>query len=139
MATALVLLVSAGLFLRTLDAARALDPGFAARDGVVAALDMAAAGYDEARALATLRRVVDAVEAVPGVEAAAIGQRLPLTMTDSSDRTVEVAGYAPRAGEEMTVYYASVGAGYFEALRLPLAGGRDFTDRDTRGAPTSPS
>jgi predicted permease len=134
-ATALVLLVSAGLFVRTLDAARRLDPGFAARDGVVGALDMAAAGYDEARALATFRRLVTALGAVPGVEAAAVGQRLPLTMTDSSDRSVDVAGYTPRPGEEMTVYYASVGEGYFDALRLPLVTGRDITARDTRDAP----
>ncbi len=134
-ATALVLLVSAGLFLRTLDAARDLDPGFTARDGVVGALDMTAAGYDEARALATFRRLVEVVRAVPGVDAATVGQRLPLTMTDSSDRSVDVAGYTPRVGEEMTVYYASVGPGYFDTLGLRVHDGRDFTASDGRGAP----
>jgi predicted permease len=56
-------------------------------------------------------------------------------MTDSSDRTVDVEGYTPAAGEEMTVYYASIGTGYCDTLRLPLVRGRDFTARDTADAP----
>lgn len=134
-ATALVLLVSAGLFVRTLDRARALDPGYAARDGIVGALGMSSAGYDDARALDAYRRVVDEVRRTPGVVAAAVGQRLPLTMTESSDRAVDVEGYVPQPGEEMTVYYASVGPGYFDTLRLPLIAGRDVSDRDRAGSP----
>ena len=56
-------------------------------------------------------------------------------MTDSSDRSVEVEGYTPATGEEMSVYYASVGAGYFDTLRMPLVEGRDFSPRDTTDAP----
>lgn len=134
-ATALVLLVSAGLFVRTLDRARALDPGYAARDGIVGALGMSSAGYDEPRALETYRRLVDELRQTPGVAAAAVGQRLPLTMTESSDRSVDVEGYVPQPGEEMTVYYASVGPGYFDTLRLPLVAGRDVSDRDRAGSP----
>jgi predicted permease len=134
-ALALVLLVSAGLFVRTLDAARRLDPGFRARQGLVGAIDVMPAGYDEARGKQLFARLVEEVRALPGVEAAAIGQRLPLTMTESSDRRVDVEGYAPAPGEEMTTYYASVGPGYFDTLQMALVDGRDFTARDTVDAP----
>jgi hypothetical protein len=98
-ALALVLLVSAGLFVRALDAARNIDPGFQARAGIVGAIDVGAAGYDEARGKASFRRLTDELRALPGVEAASVGQRLPLTVTESSDRSVDVEGYTPAAGE----------------------------------------
>lgn len=134
-AMALVLLVSAGLFVRTLAAARRVDVGFAARHGLVGMVDVGAAGYDQAAGIALYRRITDALRAVPGVDAVAVGQRLPLTLTDSSDRPVEVEGYVPASGEEMTTYYASVGPGYFETLQLPLIDGRGVTDRDTAESP----
>ncbi|MEZ5289626.1 MAG: ABC transporter permease [Vicinamibacterales bacterium] len=134
-AVALVLLVSAGLFVRTLGAARRLDVGFAARSGIVGMLDVGSVGLDQPRALDTYRRLAEAVRTLPGVEAAAVGQRLPLTSTDSSDRTVGVEGYTPADGEEMTAYYASIGPRYFETLQMGLVDGRDFTDRDTADAP----
>jgi predicted permease len=134
-ALALVLLVSAGLFVRALDAARTLDQGFQARSGLVGAIDLMPAGYDEARGRQLFARITDELRALPGVEAAAIGQRLPLTATESSDRSVDVEGYTPAKGEEMTVYYGSVGAGYFDTLRMPLVEGRDFSPRDTADTP----
>ncbi len=134
-ALALVMLVSAGLFLRTLDAADRLDLGFSARQGLVGVVDVGATGLEPARGLATYRTVTAALRELPGVEAVALAQRLPLTSLESGDRTVEIAGYTPAPGEEMTAYYASVGPGYFDALRLPLVEGREVTDRDTADAP----
>jgi predicted permease len=134
-ALALVLLVSASLFIRSLDAARKLDPGFRARTGLVATIDVLPAGYDEARGRQVFDRIAEALRALPGVDAAAIAQRLPLTATDSSDRPVEVEGYTASPGEELTVYYASVGAGYFDAIQMPLKEGRDFDARETPEAP----
>ncbi|MDH4065603.1 MAG: ABC transporter permease, partial [Acidobacteriota bacterium] len=134
-ALALVLLVSAGLFVRALEAARRLDPGFGARHGIVGAIDVAAWGYDQARGLDLFTRLADQLRATPGVEAAAVGQRLPVTLTDSSDRSVAVEGYTPAPGEEMSVHYASIGDGYFDTLRIPLLEGRDVSARDTADSP----
>ena len=134
-ALALLLLVSAGLFIRTLDAARHLDPGFAARNGLVAAIDVMPAGYDAARGRQLFARLVDQARALPGVEAAAVGERLPLTLTESSDRGVDVEGYTPAAGEEMSAYYAVVGPGFFDTIQMALVEGRDFSARDTADAP----
>lgn len=134
-ALALVLLVSAGLFLRTMVAADQVDIGFSARQGLVGVVDVSGSSADQARGLATYRAIRDAVATVPGVEAVAIGQRLPLTALDSSDRGVQVAGYTPAAGEELTTFYASIGPGYFGTIGLPLVEGRDVTDRDDASAP----
>ena len=134
-ALALILLVSAGLFIRTLDAARRIDVGFHTRQGLVGAVDLLAAGYDEPRGRQFLKRIVEEVETLPGVEGAAFGQRLPLTITDSSDRTVEIEGYTPGKGEEMSVYWSTIGHGYFDVLRLPLVEGRDFNEHDGAEAP----
>lgn len=131
----LVLLVSAGLFLRALDAARLIDPGFSTRRGLVGAIDVGGAGYDEARGVQLFRALAAEVRAVPGVEAAALAQRLPVTFTESSDRGVEVEGYTPAPGEEMSVYYASVTEGFFETIRMPVVEGRGVTARDTSDAP----
>ncbi len=133
-ALALVLLVSAGLFIRALGAARTLDPGFQARNGIVGAIDVTPAGYDEAGGRQLFMRLTEALRALPGVEAAAVGQRLPLTSLESSDRGVEVEGYLPATGEEVGAFYATVGVGYFDTLRMPLVEGRDFTPRDDADA-----
>lgn len=134
-ALALVLLVSAGLFIQVLAQARDLDPGFGARNGLVGAIDVMPAGYDEVRGRQLFTRIADELRALPGVEAAAVGQRLPLTAMESSDRGVEVEGYAAATGEELSVFYASVGVGYFETIRMPVVEGRDFTPRDTADTP----
>ncbi len=64
-------------------------------------LDVGGGNADQARGLASYRAIVAALREVPGVEAVAVGQRLPLTSLDSSDRGVEVEGYTPARGEEI--------------------------------------
>lgn len=134
-ALALVMLVSAGLFLRTLVVADRVDLGFAARQGLVGVIDLGSATLEPARGIERYRTVTAALSALPGVEAVALGQRLPLTSLESSDRTVTVEGYTPAPGDEMTTYYASIGQGYFDALKLPLVEGRDISARDATDAP----
>ncbi len=134
-ALALVLLVSAALFVRSMDAARQLDPGFGARQGLFAAVDFLTAGYDEARGLPAFTRLLQEVRAVSGVEAAALARRAPLTGTDSSDRGVEVEGHTPAKGEDMNIYYNQVSDGFFATLRIPLVEGREFEPRDAMGPP----
>lgn len=111
------------------------NPGFQARNGIVGALDVTPAGYDEVRGRQLFTRLTDELRALPGVEAVAVGQRLPLTAFDSSDRAVEVKGYAPATGEQVGAFYATVGVGYFDTLRMPLVEGRDFSTRDDANAP----
>ncbi len=116
-------------------AAGRMDPGFSARQGLIGAVDLLAAGYDTARGRVAQQRLLDEVRSVPGVEAAALARRAPLTPTDSSDRGVEVEGYRPAPREEMSVFYNQVSEGFFETLGIGIVEGRGFTPRDVSDAP----
>ena len=92
-AVALVLLASAALFVRSMREARRMDAGFSTRQGLMEAINLLAAGYDPARGRLAQERLLDDVRAIPGVEAAALARRAPLTLTDSSDTGVAMDGY----------------------------------------------
>jgi predicted permease len=134
-ALSLVLLVSAGLFIRTLANAQSVDPGFSARSGIIAAIDLLPAGYDEARGLAFDRQLVERVREIPDVRAATLVQRMPLSFGSGSSWFISVDGYAPAPNEEMLVYYNRVGDEHFQTLGIRLLEGREFTRRDTSDMP----
>jgi predicted permease len=130
-AMSLMLLVSAGLFVRTLRNAQSIDPGFSTRSGVTASIDLLPAGYDDARGRVFLRNLVARVRELPGVDAATLAQRMPLGFDGTSDFGVKVDGYTPAANEEMSVYYNRVGSDYLRTMGIGVVEGRDFSDRDT--------
>jgi predicted permease len=130
-ALSLVLLVSAGLFLRTLQNAQTMDPGFSTRNGIAASIDLLPAGYDESRGRVFFRDLLARVRELPGVEAATLAQRMPLGFGGISDFTVKVDGYTPAPNEEIVVYYSRVGSEYLRTMGIALVDGREFTDRDT--------
>jgi predicted permease len=127
-AVSVVLLVAAGLFIRTLQRATVVDVGFDLEQGMLASIDLLPGGYDQDAGVTFMRRLIDDVEAVPGVVSAGLARDIPLKLGGGSDTVVEVEGYVPADGEEMTVYYDRVSPGYFETLGLPLRAGRIFGD-----------
>jgi predicted permease len=128
-ALAFVLLVAAGLLVRSLLNAVGADLGFGARRAVVASVEIPTHEMTPEVGDAYYREALARVRGLPGVEAAALGRTLPLSR--ASRRGFRVEGYQPRPGEDMELPINIVGPGFFEALRLPLLGGRDFDDRDT--------
>jgi predicted permease len=130
-ALSLILLVSAGLFLRTLQNAHAVDPGFSTRAGLLASIDLLPAGYDTARGRVFFRDTVARVREIPGVEAASLASRVPLGFGGGSDFGATIDGYAAAPNEEITLYYTRVGSEYLKTMGIPLIAGREFTDRDT--------
>jgi macrolide transport system ATP-binding/permease protein len=130
-ALSLVLLVSAGLFVRTLQNAQAVDPGFSTRSGVLASIDLLPAGYDAPRGRAFLRDAVARVREIPGVEAASLASRVPLGFGGGSSFSATIEGYTPTATEEITLYYTRAGSDYLKTMGIGLVAGREFTDRDT--------
>jgi predicted permease len=130
----LLLLVGALLFLRTLRAAAAIDPGF--RVDHMLLLDIAPRPGEEGRvdAQQVALQVRDRVAAIPGVSRVSWANTVPLGL-DASRRHVVVDGYRPRDGEDMEFHYAIVGPRYFETIEVPLVRGRGFTDEDRPGAP----
>jgi len=134
-ALSVLLLVGAGLFVRTFDHARDADAGFDLQDGLLASLDLLPAGYDDARGTVFFRELLSGISRLPGVEAAALGRDIPLTLGGAgSDTTVEVEGYVPAEGEELTTYYDRISPGFFATLGMPMLAGRAFTDNDVEGS-----
>ena len=130
LALSVVLLVAGGLFIRSVQKAHGVHPGFDA-DGVLLASFEAspATGYTADTALALQRAVLDRVEALPGVESATIADWVPLTLSAPTSE-VEADGYVPREHESRDVRRAYVGPGYARTMRIRLAAGRDFTKKD---------
>jgi len=134
-AMSLVLLVSAGLFLKSLVNAQAVDPGFSLRSGVIAAIDLLPAGYDAAHGRAFYRDLLSRVRELPGVDAATLAAKVPLSFGGNSSFLVQIDGYTPAANEQIDVFYNRVSSDYMKTMGIALAAGRDVTDRDTPDMP----
>jgi predicted permease len=134
-AVCLVLLIGATLFVRSLQAAQDIDPGFEPDGVLIASIDLFPNGYTPDTGRQLHRQLSDAVRAVPGVQSFAFGRVVPLGITGSSQTGTRIDGYTPGPDEEMSITYNIVGPRYFETMRIALARGREFTDADTREAP----
>jgi predicted permease len=130
-----LLLAAAVLFGRTLVNAQQVDPGFDLTHGLIASLDLQSGGYDAARGVPFLEALVERVDAIPGVEAAAISRDLPLRFGSGSDTSADIEGYTPAEGEEITLGYDRISPDFFRVLGAPLVAGRTFTAQDTAQAP----
>jgi predicted permease len=134
-ALATVLLVGAGLLVRSLRNAERTGPGFNASHVALAAFDLRASGYSGEQARDFYDRLMQRIGAVPGVESVSLERYVPLWFTGRSYQGMEIEGYTPEPGEDMGIDYNVVGPGYFHTLEIPMVAGRDFTDQDRAGAP----
>jgi predicted permease len=134
-AVCLVLLVGATLFLRSFIAAQSLSPGFDADRVVTASMDMFPSGYTGERYRDFQRRTLEVVQALPGVESAAFGSRLPLGFGGNNSTSLTIDGYTPRENEEIVINYSTVGSRYFETMGIPIRAGREYNDKDTATSP----
>ena len=125
----LLLLICAGLFIRSLQNAQRLDPGFDPNHVLLASYDLGPAGYAEAQGIAFHRQVLSKLEALPGVESVTLADFSPLSFTLHTDY-VHPDGYVPQPHESMEISRAVVGPNYFRTMRTPLVAGRDFTEQD---------
>jgi predicted permease len=136
MALSIILLVSAGLFLRNLEAATRIDKGFTSDNILVADVDPGMQGYTRARTEEFYRRISERLTSLPTVKAVALVDNQPLGLSNS-DWNVSIPGYTPAPNEGMSINVATVVPGYFEATGTPLLKGRGFTAQDdSAAAPT---
>lgn len=133
MALSIVLLISAGLFLANLRSATALDKGFVSDHMLLADLDPSLQGYARANTEQFYRSLDERLRSHPEVRGVGRIDSPPLGVSNS-DRGVEIPGYTPAKGEGMSINYASVGAGYFAVMGIPLTGGREFAEQDDSSA-----
>jgi predicted permease len=127
-ALALVLLVAAALFARSLGGARAIDPGFAMEGRWAFRVGPVAAGLEAGRRSAWFGGLVERLAATPGIDAAAQTTRLPLGLGSTTTR----AGFTVAGGEPVSleVDVQTIDAGYLPALAIPLVAGRNLEARD---------
>lgn len=132
-ALSIVLLVSAGLFLRNLSQATRIDKGFDADNLLIAQLDPGLQGYTRARTDAFYRQLTERLTANPDVVAVGYTTNLPLSLNEN-DSGVQIPGYTPGKNENMSIQNSSVTPGYFTAMGIPLREGRAFRAQDDSGA-----
>jgi predicted permease len=134
-ALSFVALIGAGLFLRSLDHARAIDPGFDASRLAVLSFDLTAQGMPPDAATERQRQILERVRGLAGVERAAYTATVPLAGGGFA-RSVFLEGQDvtdPRAARLVQV--SAAGDGYFETIGIPLVRGRDFTSADNAQTP----
>ena len=129
-ALAVIALVGAGLFLKSFETARAMDPGFKPEGVALARFDFSTADYDAQQTDSFCRRLRERLEQQPGVTAVSYDDSAPLGFSGGNWETLEVEGYVPGANENMKIYRDLVSPGYFETMKIPLMEGRDFDLRD---------
>ena len=129
-----VLLVGAGLFLRTLFNLRTQDVGYDPNRLVMMWLDPVSAGYRGDDIGRVCKNILDRIAVLPGVRAATFSEN-GLFYGPESGTKLEIEGFAPGSEEDKRSRFDQVGPGYFSNVGIPLLLGRDFTERDKATAP----
>lgn len=133
-ALSFVLLVGAGLLMRSLERIRSTSPGFETNGVLYTAVDVGSARYDEQRAKIFDDELIDRIKTLPGVESAVLARLGPLGYGTYSETPVAVDGYVPPPDEQPMVGYNEVGPDYFATMGIPLVSGREFTREDDEKA-----
>ena len=131
----LMLVIVAGLFLRALEHAAAIQPGFDERRVDVVQLDFSLAGYKAETAPPFVRELIARIRLLPGVETATLSVDLPLDGGRMGMGGLRVPGKTPPRGDSFQADWNIVEPGVFRTLKLPLVRGRDFNEGDTATAP----
>ena len=133
---AIVLLICAGLMIRTLRNLNLADPGFNPRQLLALQVHAPAAAYDTAaKRVALFQKVRDGLAALPGVQSLSAINHLPIG-GDIWAFDYDVVGRpAPPPGHGFGAVYRAIRTGYFDTMQIPLLRGRDFTLRDDERAP----
>jgi predicted permease len=129
-ALAFVVLVGAGLFVKNFEIAKAVQPGFDAKHVLVSHFYTSTAGFTEEQRKAFCVRLRERLLEAPGIAGVSYADSIPLGFGLGAGAELQIEGYVPARSENMTFGRTLVAPGYFDLLRIPMLGGRDFTDRD---------
>jgi putative ABC transport system permease protein len=130
-AMALLILVAAGLFLRSLQEAASVDAGFRTENVDLVQLDLRLAGYRRANAVRPTEELIERFKLIPGVTAVATSRMVPLQGGGMGLGGLRVPGYvAPNGRDEIDADWDVVSTDYFRTLDLPIVRGRAFATAD---------
>jgi len=133
-ALSLMLVITAFLFLRSLEKAAHTDPGFRTADIQIATVDVSLGGYREQRAVELAARFKERVKGISGVESVAHARMIPLQGSGFGLGSVSVPGVAgPREDGRIDADWDVVSPEYFETIDMPIVDGRAFRESDRAG------
>ena len=134
LALAVMVLIAAGLCIRTMRNLLAIDPGYKAETLLIIPVELDEKKYDEARGKVTQQELYTRLAALPGVTAVSNGLVMPLSGSRFMS-SIFVVGRQPAPNEDMAFDASVVGPRYHETMGIEMAAGRGFTDQDREGAP----
>src|SRR5262249_11364970 len=126
----LVLLVAAGLFVRSLAKLSEVNLGYPRENLLLFVVHSAAGGYKDDRATRLYQELLEKIAAIPGVQGATASHNGLFSDTESGD-PIKVEGYTPKAGDEANTRIDHVGPKYFSTVGIPLLTGRGIEAHDT--------
>ncbi len=130
----LLLLIGAGLFIRSLGNLKDLDPGFRTKNLLTFAVDPMLNGYTKERSLQFYRQLKQTLDNLPGIESSTLAV-VPVLENNEWDNSVTVEGYAAKPGEWVDPHFNYISPDYFKTLDVAVLLGRDFRPTDTTGSP----
>jgi predicted permease len=133
-AISLLLLVSAGLFVRSLQKLSSVPLGYDPQGMLLFHMSPGVAGYKGAAVSQLYQQLLPKFAAVPGVRGVTLSDNGLFYGSDSED-PIEIAGYPPKAGQDMDAHFDEIGPKYFATIGIPVLAGRDVDEHDTAGAP----
>ena len=137
-ALSLLLLIGAGLFVRTLSNLMAVNAGFDTSHLISFSIDPNMNGYEGARARQFAKALLEEIQRVPGVTAAGLsGANLLGGGSWNTGMTIE--GGPLKSGDRVTTHNNPISPGYFSTMGMKIMAGRDFDARDERTAPAAPA
>jgi len=129
-AMSLLLLVCAGLFIRSFRLEQNFNPGFNPQGVLLESYDLGAVGYSKNSGMEFHRQLLAKLDAIPGVKSAALASWIPMSM-NISEVNVDVEGYVPQLHESMKTDVADVSPEYLRTMQISLIAGREFMVSDT--------
>src|SRR5579875_1604504 len=130
-AMSLLLLICAGLFIRSFRLQQNFYPGFNAQNVLLESYDLSGVGYDQESGTQFDRALLAKLDEIPGVKSAALATFLPMSMINNRT-TVDAEGYVPRLHESMSMGFSDVSPEYLRTMQIPLVSGREFKMSDSQ-------
>ncbi|MGH9747243.1 MAG: ABC transporter permease [Candidatus Acidiferrales bacterium] len=129
----LLLLICAGLFIRSVRSAQQIYPGFNKYNLWIASFNLFPAGYSDTTGAEFDRQLVAKLEALPGIQSVSLSNRVPLGFNTPST-SVKPEGYVSQPNEVMETQVGIITPDYFQTMQIPIVKGRDFTLQDTKSS-----
>ncbi|HEX8144777.1 MAG TPA: ABC transporter permease [Pyrinomonadaceae bacterium] len=133
-ALALVLLVGAGLMIRSFQRIQQVSPGFNPNNLLAMELSLPRSKYAEKERIVNFQnQILERIGALPGVESVSSTWMLPLSGQDAG-RGFDIEGYTPAPNERTNAAFSAVSPRYFQTMEIPVRMGREFNEQDTAAA-----